>query len=446
MVNSKTSYVSTGLLPDLYKRLLDTLVVHPHFESNEKLRAAFIDARIHLWRNTVPQADNVDTRVRRTIDYLYERHNTEGKNALVLCLQVLGECVDPDDALCSELLTLADEVEAYLKTGQAKHILSPPITKSSTGQKLTPIPTNVTSDVTCKVDMVGLRAELERYDAVQIESLCLDHFSQVYDKLGRGLRHDEMTNLLLDYVRRRPEEAGRLSKLLVQDVPQQQFSIPETILIPASKFSMGSEPNDPLAFSNETPRQVLTLPDYAIGKYPVTNAEYLDFVQVNPRYTPSHWINDQIPAGKENHPVVNVSYQDALAYCQWLSQQTKKQYRLPTEEEWEKAARGARPETRRYPWGDDWNQACVNTRSAGYSDTTPVNAFEDKNISYYKVIDMVGNVWEWTSTPYAKDRNVVRGGSWRYDNRFARNSCRGRCSHNTRDPDLGFRIVKTLGG
>ena len=199
---------ATGLLPDLHKRLRDTMITCPQFRSNEELRTAFVDARIRPWRDTLPQAANIDSRVRGIINYLYERRNTEGKNALVLCLQVLGECVDPGDALCSELLALADEVEAYLKIGQAKHVSSPPVTKSLTDQKLTPIPTNVVPDVTCKVDMVGLRAELERYDAVQIESLCLDHFSQVYDKFGRGLRRDEMTNLLLDYVRRRPEEAG----------------------------------------------------------------------------------------------------------------------------------------------------------------------------------------------------------------------------------------------
>ncbi len=232
----------------------------------------------------------------------------------------------------------------------------------------------------------------------------------------------------------------------IEGSPPPPLLIPETVLIPAGDFCMGSEPGDPLAFSNETPRRRLNLPVYAIGKYPVTNAEYLDFVRANPRYTPSHWINDRIPEEKENHPVINVNLQNAQAYCQWLIEQTGRQYRLPTEEEWEKAARGAWPETRRYPWGDDWDRACFNTKSTNYSDTTPVNTFEGKNTSFFKVVDMVGNVWEWTNTPYKEGRYVIRGGSFRYEARFARNSCRGRCRPENQDPDLGFRIVQIFGG
>mgnify|MGYP001089895505 CR=1 FL=1 len=461
---------ATGLLPDLHKRLRDTMITCPQFRSNEELRTAFVDARIRPWRDTLPQAANIDSRVRGIINYLYERRNTEGKNALVLCLQVLGECVDPGDALCSELLALADEVEAYLKIGQAKHVSSPPVTKSLTDQKLTPIPTNVVPDVTCKVDMVGLRAELERYDAVQIESLCLDHFSQVYDKFGRGLRRDEMTNLLLDYVRRRPEEAGRLSKLLVhdvpqqqfsipvQDVPQQQFSIPETVLIPAGEFWMGNNDDDPDARPNEMPRHKLSLPAYEIGKYPVTNAQYHQFVREAGHHPPAHWIDGEIPADKENHPVVCVSFMDAQAYCNWLSGKTSCNYRLPSEQEWEKAARGSFPDDRRYPWGSGWYRDYCNTNETGSGDTTPVTVCESINKSPFGVVDMAGNVWEWTSSVYTRYGNTVsssdsfaglkytvRGGAYTIEARSARISCRGRYGPHEYKPYLGFRVVINIG-
>ncbi len=335
------------------------------------------------------------------------------------------------------LFDRAPQGKYSFKLPSLSNVLSPQKEREAFTPSISTPPTHTPQ----RINTAGLRARLERLDMVQIESLCLDYFPEVYDKFGRGLRHDEMVNLLLDHIRRYSKEAEKLSELLGPDIPEQQPCIPEVISIPAGEFWMGSELNDPLAFSNEMPRRRLDIPAYAIGKYPVTNTEYLDFVRANPRYVPGRWTTDQIPAGKENHPVVNVSFQDALAYCQWLSQQTGEQYRLPTEEEWEKAARGAWPETQRYPWGDDWDQARVNTKSSGHGDTTPVNAPEGKNISPFNVIDMVGNVWEWTNTPYTKGRYVIRGGSWRYDNRYARISCRGRGAPESRDPDLGFRVV-----
>jgi formylglycine-generating enzyme required for sulfatase activity len=350
----------SGLPSDLNKRLRDTLVMCPQFDTDENLRAIFVDERIFPWRNALSQAISRNSRVQLAINFLYEQQNIRNENALVLLLQVLSECVDLGDILCHKLSALADEVER-----------------------------------------------------------CLDS-------------ERSQSTLLPEPLQTKPSELS-------------PFHIPETILIPAGEFWMGSEANDPLAFSNETPLRKLRLPKYAIGKYPVTNTEYLAFVTATGHRPPEHWPSrSQIPQGKEHHPVVKINLRDAQTYCEWLTKETDKPYRLPTEEEWEKAARGAL-DTRRYPWGDNWNPDYANTKNTDSGDTTPVNAFEDKNRSPDGVIDMVGNVWEWTSTPYKGERYVIRGGSFRYEARFARNSCRGRCAPEILDPDLGFRIVKVLG-
>lgn len=135
----------------------------------------------------------------------------------------------------------------------------------------------------------------------------------------------------------------------------------------------------------------------SIGKTPVTNAQYAAFVEATKRKVPKHWKRllrqDRIPSGKENHPVVNVSWYDAVAFCRWLSQETGQPFRLPTEAEWEKAARGA--DGRIYPWGDEQltNELCYLG-----SGTTPVGRYSPQGDSPYGCADMAGNVWEWTQS------------------------------------------------
>jgi formylglycine-generating enzyme required for sulfatase activity len=122
--------------------------------------------------------------------------------------------------------------------------------------------------------------------------------------------------------------------------------------------------------------------------------------------------------------VVRVSWYDAADYCRWLSEATGKPYRLPTEAEWEKAARGT--EGNIYPWGDSWDRKRCNTKEDGRRDTTPVGAYP-LGASPYGLLDMAGNVWEWTTSllwnypyqaddgredPSSPDSRVLRGGSW----------------------------------
>ena len=220
---------------------------------------------------------------------------------------------------------------------------------------------------------------------------------------------------------------------------------PELVCVPAGPFTMGSNDID-----DGKPAHTVDLPEYWIGKHPVTNEEYAQFVRATGRAVPEGWQGNKPPSGKEKHPVVNVSWHDAVAYCRWLSEMTGKSYRLPTEAEWEKAARGT--DRRQYPWGDQWDAKRCNTTEGGANSTTPVGQYP-RGASPYGALDMAGNVWEWCSSlyqpyPYRADDGredvtasayrVLRGGSWSSDRYDARCACRYRG-----DPDnryfIGFR-------
>ncbi|MBN2389860.1 MAG: SUMF1/EgtB/PvdO family nonheme iron enzyme [Anaerolineae bacterium] len=168
---------------------------------------------------------------------------------------------------------------------------------------------------------------------------------------------------------------------------------PETVYIPPGQFLMGSRP-DETRFTAETPQHEVDLPAYRIGKYPVTNAQYAEFIHQTGRLMPPEagWIGQSPPADKLDHPIAGITWYDALAYCKWLSEQTGRNYALPSEAQWEKAARGE--DGRVYPWGNDWDPARC---SYGHSQTTPVDAYPE-GVSPYGCYDMAGNVGEWTSS------------------------------------------------
>ena len=236
--------------------------------------------------------------------------------------------------------------------------------------------------------------------------------------------------------------------------PPQPFG-PELIHIPAGEFLMGSDPDkDKNARNDEQPQYTVQLPEYSIGKYPVTNAQYLAFVDATGQESPKHWKGGKPPGDKEDHPVVYVTWHDAMAYCRWLAEATGEAYRLPSEAEWEKAARGT--DGRIYPWGDEWDEKRCNSDEGGPGDTTPVGQYSPGGDSPYGCVDMAGNVWEWTRSlwrdyPYdpedgredanAEGSRALRGGSWDSDRRDARVSCR---YFNLPDyflSYLGFRVV-----
>jgi formylglycine-generating enzyme required for sulfatase activity len=195
----------------------------------------------------------------------------------------------------------------------------------------------------------------------------------------------------------------------------------DMIKIPAGEFLMGSPEGE--GRSNEHPQHALYLPDYYIARTPVTNAQYARFVANTGHEPPRHWKDNTLPSKISDHPVVNVSWDDCVAYARWLGGV------LPSEAEWEKAA-GWDPRTgrkRRYPWGDAWDSARCNSGETRPRRTTPVGQYSPEGDSAYGCVDMAGNVWEWTRSlheayPYDPEdgredlkrsgSRVLRGGSF----------------------------------
>jgi len=165
----------------------------------------------------------------------------------------------------------------------------------------------------------------------------------------------------------------------------QWAEIDSMIIVPAGSFFMGTDRQRSDAY--DRPRHSVVLPAFKIDKYPVTNAQYARFVAATKHRPPLHWVDGKVPAGLLLHPVTMVSWYDAASYSEWAGK------RLPTEAEWEKAARG--DQGRRWPWGDKINIDHLNTYYS-IGSTTSVLRFV-KGGSPYGVMDMAGNVSEWTA-------------------------------------------------
>lgn len=225
---------------------------------------------------------------------------------------------------------------------------------------------------------------------------------------------------------------------------------PELILIPAGNFQMGASN----AYDDEKPVHRVNIDAFYIGRYEVTFEEYEHFCEQTQRTKPNDngW-------GRGKRPVINVSWHDAVAYTKWLSAQTKQEYRLPTEAEWEYSARAG--SNFRYSWGDniDSNKAnCLNNDSGDkYEHAAPVGSFAPNAFGLY---DMTGNVTEWTCSKKTDTYNgnethcsdaalgtvVLRGGSWNSNADYCRVSNRVRNLKGNWMNHYGFRVVRTLTG
>lgn len=215
-------------------------------------------------------------------------------------------------------------------------------------------------------------------------------------------------------------------------------------------------------FDRESDRQTANLPSYCISRNLVTNQEYQEFISATSHRTPGiseaeyqeqgflvHpyskvteflWQEGTYPTNTAQHPVVLVSYEDAIAYADWKGKQTGVTYRLPTAAEWEKAARG---ESGNYfPWGNDWQDMGTNAAVSGLNYTSAIASFPLSK-SIYGVEDMAGNVFEYTSTLNQQStRAVMKGCSWDDLPGFCRGAYQHTRSVNSRHILFGFRLVK----
>ena len=250
--------------------------------------------------------------------------------------------------------------------------------------------------------------------------------------------------------------------LLLGEIFRECAECPSMIVIPGGDFIMGSPAYEPQRNQTEGPQQRVTLPAFAIGTSEVTFEEWDTCVDAGDC---SHRPHDG-KLGRDDHPVINVSWNDAQEYVQWLSQRTGEEYRLPSEAEWEYAARGG-TDTR-------FNTGfCIGTDEANFDGerpasrcpegqrrkrTVPVSSFEPNAFGLH---DMHGNVWEWVQDCWNDsyrgapkdgsawmsgncDRATMHGGSWRSRGDLVRSASRNSHAHGTRLNDLGFRVARSV--
>jgi len=273
------------------------------------------------------------------------------------------------------------------------------------------------------------------------------------------------------HIRPPPRPVPTQPATIFRDRLQDGSQGPEMVVIPTGRFKMGDIQGG--GDSNEKPVHQVSVAQFAISRYEVTVSEYLRFVQATGRHAPE-WQKAgskyNIQTGtrsyyykilgsaltKENYPIVGVSWYNAVAYADWLSQQTGKPYRLPTEAEWEYAARAGKKT--KYWWGNEIGSKNANCSNRDCGDdfkyTAPVETFASNP---FKLYNTVGNVWEWTCSEYedkysgkeqqckgdAKGRRfVLRGGSWDNGARGVRSANRVWRIPSERGVGIGFRVAK----
>ena len=291
--------------------------------------------------------------------------------------------------------------------------------------------------------------------------LCLSHRDE-QRRLCEECAAEAPQELVQEAVSQMP--AGQASPAAPHDVDPYG----EIIFIPAGEFLMGSSKEvaapveetpawlRELRAGAEMPQRVVYVDEFHIAKYPVTNARYRAFMEAggygNPEYwssegwewreesymtEPKFWNDDDF--NQPNHPVVGASYYESEAYCRWAG------LRLPTEQEWEKAARGT--DGRVYPWGDEWQEGRCNSEEAGIRHTTPVNKYRG-GASPCGVMDMAGNLNDWTTGWYDSEGvyrgyRPLRGGSWNKGRDTVCCAFRDGLSPASRREDVGFRCARS---
>lgn len=289
----------------------------------------------------------------------------------------------------------------------------------------------------------GKIATIKNYNGLEVPASYFDAAMERLRNQYLNIALDAVLHPISDVVKKVVEEQKvAADKAISQDNMNDRLSLKgmEFCRIPAGTFQMGSDgKKDIEANDDEKPHHTVNISyDYWLAKFPLTNEQYNNFVQDQDKVHPvTNWKR------RNNHPVVLVTWNNAISYCRWLidiigSELPKDMdLRLPTEAEWEKAAKGT--EGYIYPWGDVFNNRNCNTDEGGMGVTTSVGAFSPDGDSSYGCADMSGNVWEWTHSqykpyPYQADdgredeeiseKRVLRGGSYNRYPIYARCSYR----------------------
>jgi formylglycine-generating enzyme required for sulfatase activity len=330
-------------------------------------------------------------------------------------------------------------------------------------------------------DRADLRQKLaEHFNKEELRTLCFDlgieheNLPDTKDGMARELvayceRQGRIPELAAACQRLRPkvvwgtgatlavaQPAAQAGTALVAVPTIRKFGGIEFVLVPKGTFIMGSKDDNRLAADDEKPQHTVEIPyDYWIGRYPITNEQFAAFVQASQyKHTLARDWKD-----KRDHPVVKVSWHDTMEYCKWLNEKLQGEIgalavRLPTEAEWEEAARGE--QGYEWPWGNEFDATKCNSSEGGKGITTPVGAYSPQGDSPYGAADMAGNVWEWCHSifrpyPYKADdgredesgseRRVLRGVAWGGDWYGARAAYRVDDRPDGRYDDVGFRVV-----
>lgn len=242
----------------------------------------------------------------------------------------------------------------------------------------------------------------------------------------------------IDGLSSRTQTSGQAQKQAASNATAAIASLPENmIFIPGGKFQMGRPDGD----EYETPVHTVSVSPFFLGRTEVTNQEYQRFISETGHRPPTHWQNGKFPPNEANLPVVNVSWNDANDFAKWAGK------RLPTETEWEFAARGA--EGRLYPWGNNWSAANANAGRDNGGRISEVGRFPN-GASPFGILDMCGNVWEWTSSNLVSYANgnemapgkVIRGGAFDAPSERATATYRGVLPADRLRDKTGFRLAR----
>jgi formylglycine-generating enzyme required for sulfatase activity len=326
-----------------------------------------------------------------------------------------------------------------------------------------PATENLTAE-NCRLAQIAARAIYETDFLKRVKEEVRTSGSGRYSKIHRRIQNWLMTALAADTVlspRDRSDAGDALNWVEDPRFDPANWYLPGDelagfIKIPAGPFLMGTTAEEAEVDDDEMPQHRVELSEYYIGKYPVTVAQFRVFLRESGHNASKGWENSN---RFDNHPAVEVSWQDAIAYCKWLTDRFK--YRgwliqLPSEAQWERAARGTKGW--QYPWGTDK----IDPNRANYIETeihtpSPVGCFPG-GASPCGAMDMIGNVWEWCLDRYQDDfyakspprdpsgpskgsLRVIRGGSWSFNARLCRAASRYGGVPGDRYAHFGFRLV-----